>query len=406
MTRNIGILLILTVAATFGTNGESTSQSTGEPSISPTPSAIEYDDSEPAVITAFFSINRLGYSEISKIDRNLADFISTLTEYIHDAFDSDWNLEYDDVTLDISTINDHAFDDLIAEDSHQRETILSTSFAEGMQLQYVIDCSNTLHCLYILGDDPIYEFDRESLELRVSEDLNIYFISTDAMGTSSNSDNSSISFIVESMMFGSDFEAMTSSDDSESYSLFGMDLSLTEMIEYSLLSLVPFCIVITCLLVRRRRRQKRNFEKAKAMLSAREVRVQMGAVAASGSYTNSRLSRLSRNSVSGMIDGPISEAVVQRNEVNGGSAIAGAALATRPTTGDIDMKDGEHDVDPNEIQEKRIATNPIRLNPKENKTGQSRPIPVPTSTKNNEETNREPDCSQDDKAVVMSAADK
>merc|ERR1719249_206917 len=70
------------------------------------------------------------------------------TSYIHRAFADDELIEFNDVVLNISFINNLTVYDLIALDDSKRMDILMTN----MSLQYHIECDDIFTCFYISDD--------------------------------------------------------------------------------------------------------------------------------------------------------------------------------------------------------------------------------------------------------------
>merc|ERR1719295_213588 len=117
------------------------------------------------------------------------------TSYIHRAFADDELIEFNDVVLNISFINNLTVYDLIALDESQRMDILMTN----MSLQYHIECDDIITCFYIsddgLNNGTIY-MDRDAFQKFVSNQLNAHFLSTDANVIV---EDQSLSFTVEEM---------------------------------------------------------------------------------------------------------------------------------------------------------------------------------------------------------------
>merc|ERR1719433_319058 len=149
-------------------------------------------------VDAHFSIIGWTYSQIHEINQDIDAFATSLTSYIHRAFADDELIEFNDVVLNISSINNLTVYDLIALDDSQRMNILMTN----MSLQYHIECDDIVTCFYIsddwLNNGTIY-MDRDAFQEFVSNQLNAHFLSTDADVIVEDLNNQSLSFTVEEM---------------------------------------------------------------------------------------------------------------------------------------------------------------------------------------------------------------
>merc|ERR1719385_580584 len=99
-------------------------------------------------VDAHFSIIGWTYSQIYEVNQDIVAFATSLTSYIHRAFADDELIEFNDVVLNISSINNLSFYDLIALDDSERMDILMTN----MSLQYHIECDDIFTCFYISDD--------------------------------------------------------------------------------------------------------------------------------------------------------------------------------------------------------------------------------------------------------------
>ena len=162
------------------------------PSQSPTRYPFAYSEFDSAV-TAIFNITGWTTSEVTTVNNDWELFTSSLTEYIHQGFDEDPVLEFRYIVTNVTYINDITVDELINMDSNEIGSILWGIVANGMKLQYLIECSTYFQCVYVAESDPSYGMDRIPFEESVSANVNMYF-----MPVSANAD-SSLSFTVESM---------------------------------------------------------------------------------------------------------------------------------------------------------------------------------------------------------------
>ena len=101
------------------------------------------------------------------MSNDLDHFTTTLTEFIHSGFDEDPTLEYKDIVLNITSVNDHSLDDIDPGD------IVEESYEGAMEIQYLIELSNSVHRRYILDDQG---FNRTAFQMIVSDNLNAYFV--------------------------------------------------------------------------------------------------------------------------------------------------------------------------------------------------------------------------------------
>ena len=199
-----------TVLPTNQPSLHSSASPTDAPSLSPTRYPITYSDLDSSVI-ALFNITGWTNSDISDVESDLELFASSLTNYIHQGFDADSNLEYRHIVLSVFSINEYPLDHLINDDDSETREVLRQSIDDGMNLQYLIECS-IIDCLYIDTEDPLNGLNPipipilniTAFEMFVSSKLNTFFVSTD----STNGDNA-LSFAVESMTLDT-FENTTS----------------------------------------------------------------------------------------------------------------------------------------------------------------------------------------------------
>ena len=106
-----------------------------------------------------------------------------MTDYIHQGFDNDANLEYRDIVLNISFINNHRVDDLLGGSDLESRDILGKSLSVGMLLQYHIECIDFDHCgymMYISGDNSSITATHSDFEAFVTNKLRSHFVSTNA----------------------------------------------------------------------------------------------------------------------------------------------------------------------------------------------------------------------------------
>ena len=157
------------------------------PSISPTRYPIQYSNFQYDV-TALFRITGWTIAQLSEVENDMDYFITVVTEYIHSGFDADSTLEYQDIVLNITSINDYSLD---ADPSD----ILEDSYENGMELRYLIEFQSSLHRQYVLNQDVSSGFNRTILALAVTYELNAYFMLLDV----NDDDVSDLIFSVENM---------------------------------------------------------------------------------------------------------------------------------------------------------------------------------------------------------------
>ena len=172
---------------------------TNAPSQSPTRYPITYSGFD-SVVSAVFNVSRWTKSELSHVNNDLESFTSSLTGYIHQGFDDDPGLEFRNIVLNISSINNHTVSDLVHGNNSATGAILQNSLYEGMIVRYLIECSHG-YCAYISKDDPSTGMDRTDFEDFVSAKLHMFFMSTNA---NNESTESSLVFTVESMAMSND----------------------------------------------------------------------------------------------------------------------------------------------------------------------------------------------------------
>ena len=196
------------------THKPTTSFPTESPSHSPTQHPIIYTDFYHSV-NAFFRITGWTHSEISNVNDDIHLFGTSLTHYIHQGFDEDLHLEYRDIILNISTLNDYSYDKLFEGDYSTVNETLMQSVNNGMRLQYLIECSDVFACEYIAGESSTIELDRSSVESSVTAKLHNYFSLLEVSGDAANS---TLSFTIENITANTD--ALESNEDSNEFSVF------------------------------------------------------------------------------------------------------------------------------------------------------------------------------------------
>ena len=213
---------------------------TAAPSFSPTQHPITYSDFQSSV-TAFFKITGWTNSEISDVNDDIQSFADSLTMHIHQGFDNDDTLEYQDLVLEMRLMNEYSLDYLSNKSDSDSGHILWQSIDNGMDLQYLINCSRSLSCIYIESDDPENGLNDTVFEAFVSDKLNSHFISTDTRG------NYNLKFIVERITMDA-IETTTSSSDTaelgteDSYPLL-IGILCSVMLVSALFSLIAFLAV-------------------------------------------------------------------------------------------------------------------------------------------------------------------
>ena len=221
------------------------------PSQSPTSYPISRDayDSE---LVAMFNITGWTASELSLVADDIPAFASDLTFYIYQGFDNDEYIEYQNVGVNMSTINDCTVDQLL----DGNLGLVWNSLYGGMELQYIIKCSRS-YCDYITGDFVLI-FNRSAFEEFVSDKLNIHFFATDSSA-------GSLVFTVENF-FDADAvvedEDESSCDDSMIPSSSG-DITIDQIgliiiiVSAILLNIICIAGVFHCISQMKKRRQMR-----------------------------------------------------------------------------------------------------------------------------------------------------
>ena len=181
---------------------------TAAPSRSPTQHPITYSDFQSSA-TAFFKITGWTNSEISDVDDDIQLFAESLTMYIHQGFDNDDSLEYQHLVLKMRLMNGFSLNYLSNESASDSGNVLWQSIDDGMDLQYLINCSSSTRCIYIESDDPENGLNDTVFEAFVSDKLNSHFISTDTQ------EGHNLNFKVE----GITMDAMESSTGSSASSI-------------------------------------------------------------------------------------------------------------------------------------------------------------------------------------------
>ena len=177
---------------------------TEQRSHNPNISSIIYSDFNSSV-TAFYRITNWTDSEISDVNEDVERFITSLTTFIHQGFDNDPVLEYQDIKLNITFINDYTYADLIGGSESERKDILDLSLSNGMELQYLIECSHDSICEYIAADSDgtSVGMDSSVFEESVTSKLQAYFMSTNSYCTSTNATHddldSALAFVVDNI---------------------------------------------------------------------------------------------------------------------------------------------------------------------------------------------------------------
>ena len=141
--------------------------------------------------------------------------------FIHQGFDNDDNLEYRDIILNITYINNHAYDDYVDE-NWSNYSASSELFNDTMRLQYLIKCTDDSVCGYISEKNSSIGMDHTAFEGFVTTKLRSYFTSMDATSYSSNS---ALLFVVDNVTASTDAMGI-SSDQTSRFSIFRIILCI------------------------------------------------------------------------------------------------------------------------------------------------------------------------------------
>ena len=169
---------------------------------------------------AFCRITGWTNSEISEINNDITLFASSLTTYIHQGLDTDLNLQYQDVVLNLSMLNDRTLDYLLNGDDSEIGDILWQSIYDGMALRYLIQCGNSIDCRYIESEDPRNGLNNSILESFVSNKLNVHFQSRNV----TNAPN--LIFKVENITIISGSSLAVDGSDNELFDTIILDIAL------------------------------------------------------------------------------------------------------------------------------------------------------------------------------------
>ena len=167
------------------------SSPSASPSQSPTRYPIHYSEFQYGLI-ASFGISGWTLSEMSYVENDIQLFASTLTSFIHEGFDDDEYLEFRDIILNISTINNHTVQSLVYGDASVTATILRWSLFEGMAVKYLIHYHDSIDGQYIVNGQS-HGLDRTNLAIFVTEQLNLHF-------STIYTTDSALAFTIESMV--------------------------------------------------------------------------------------------------------------------------------------------------------------------------------------------------------------
>ena len=192
---------------------------------------------------AFCRITGWTNSEISEINNDITLFASSLTTYIHQGLDTDLNLQYQDVVLNLSMLNDRTLDYLLNGDDSEIGDILWQSIYDGMALRYLIQCGNSIDCRYIESVDPHNGLNNSVFEAFVSNKLNVHFQSQNV----TNAPN--LIFKVENITVIS----------GSSLAVYVMDDGLFDtLLDIALVLVVFNCCTAVCVLALHCKNRKRN----------------------------------------------------------------------------------------------------------------------------------------------------
>lgn len=132
--------------------------------------------------------------------------------YIHQGFNNDPMLKYDDIVLNVSTINGHGYNEIVNGNYSENSAVLGKSVIDGMRLQYLIECRDESVCEYISDDSSTIGMDRITFQSFVSAKLSdnwdsallfvVANITDNAMGTGLNDKNVSSIFSTILFIFG------------------------------------------------------------------------------------------------------------------------------------------------------------------------------------------------------------
>ena len=156
--------------------GSNTDTPTTDPTSSPTPHPIQYSDFESSV-TAVFNITGWTNPTLYVVTNEFDEFVHQMTTYIHAGFDNDVDLQYQYVVCNISSINGYTLDHLMNADDSEMGRIIWPSLGDGMNLEYLIECSHYSYCDYIVGNisSTTHAMNRSVFEDFVTEQLNLWF---------------------------------------------------------------------------------------------------------------------------------------------------------------------------------------------------------------------------------------
>ena len=172
-------------------------------------------------------------------------FVSALTDYIHQGLDNDPQVEYRDVVLNITAINGYGYNGLVNGAASETSSIFQDSISDGMRLNYLIKCSDSFVCTYMISESSSVGMDHAIFESFVTTKLRSYFLSPDATNTEMDS---ALIFAVDNFTMESDGDSDGSIFDNNGSSIF----EIKPTILYIFGALCP-CISIGVILYHRKR---------------------------------------------------------------------------------------------------------------------------------------------------------
>ena len=172
------------------------------PSQSPTRYPISISDFNVSAVIAFFEITGWTDAEISEVNKDWESFISSLKEYLHQGFDADSELEFRYILVNFTSVNHHSLDELAQTDEDSMDIMLSQIIEDGMWLQYVIKCSEYIHCAYIATIDPSQGMNISAFEQFMSDKVDGLFVNI--TNITNGSADPTLLFKVENVIFLSD----------------------------------------------------------------------------------------------------------------------------------------------------------------------------------------------------------
>ena len=149
-------------------------------------------------------------------------FTSSLTMYIHQGFDADQPLEFKDIVVNLSSINNHAIEHVLQTNNTIADNIVQDSLYFGMSFRYFVECIDDYVCSYICSD----VFDRYGFEQFVTDKLNAFFTSTDA--------STDLAFTVQNMTIIEDNDQLETAESTIS--------------TLSIVLMASICVILLCII--------------------------------------------------------------------------------------------------------------------------------------------------------------